>query len=87
MNHFCNTLKKPLPSKGRRVKSKNRDIFDQTIHLWRSRAGKSFSKEDAREIITNIAGFFEVLAEWDQKAHSQDRHHKMPLQRQGNGRI
>jgi|GEM_PF-585502 hypothetical protein len=65
----------------------NKIILDQTMHLWRSKAGKSFSKEDAIEIITNMVGFFGILAEWDQKAHSQDCHHEIPRQRHSNGRM
>lgn len=35
------------------------------IHIWQSSASRSLTGEDAREIASNLSGFFQVLAEWD----------------------
>jgi hypothetical protein len=37
----------------------------ETIALWEQRAGRRLSREDAREIVENVTGFFQVLQEWD----------------------
>ena len=36
----------------------------QTSKVWEPRRGHSLTDDDARQISTNIAGFFSVLAEW-----------------------
>jgi hypothetical protein len=41
------------------------DFLDQTIATWQPRAKRPLTREDAREIVTNIVGFFEVLREWE----------------------
>jgi|SRR4030042_5142692 len=74
MNNFCNSLKKPPLPKGGRIKNKNQDILDQTTHLWRHRTGGAISREDAKEMVNNIAGFFRVLLEWDRKIYSESHH-------------
>jgi hypothetical protein len=42
------------------------DFIAQTIALWEPRAGRQLTREDAREIIENVTGFFRILQEWDQ---------------------
>lgn len=44
------------------------DIIEQTLDFWGKRTEKDLSREDAREMVANVAGFFQVLAEWDRKA-------------------
>lgn len=48
------------------------DFLDQTIALWQSRCTRTLDKEDAREIIENTVGFFNVLSEWDDEAGTGD---------------
>lgn len=36
-----------------------------TFRTWQSRVNASLSEEDARKIAENIAGYFEVLLEWE----------------------
>ena len=43
-----------------------RALYRDTITLWQSRASQPLSDDDAREIIENISGFFEILIGWDQ---------------------
>jgi len=50
------------------VKNDASDIIEQTLDFWGKRTGKDLSREDAREMVANVAGFFQVLAEWDRKA-------------------
>jgi len=53
------------------VKNEPSDIIEQTLTFWGKRAGKDLSREDAREMVANVAGFFQVLAEWDRKARME----------------
>ena len=32
--------------------------------MWQPRLGRDLSREDARQIIENVTGFFAILAEW-----------------------
>ena len=40
-------------------------LINRTIELWRPRL-HDLSREDARQIVENVAGFFTILAEWFQ---------------------
>jgi len=63
------------------------DLIDQTIYVWRGRSGGAISREDAREMINNISGFFEVLAAWELTIHSKNHHQSPPNRRTGeNGK-
>ena len=42
----------------------NDNLIEQTRRLWRSRLGRDVSREDARQIVENVTGFFGVLVEW-----------------------
>ncbi len=42
----------------------NDNLIDQTIALWQPRLRRDLSREDARQIVENLAGFFAILAEW-----------------------
>lgn len=41
------------------------DLIDQTIALWQQRSPRELTREDGREIIENMTGFFRILQEWD----------------------
>jgi hypothetical protein len=43
------------------------DIIGDTVMFWQTKTGVNVSEEEARAIIENIAGFFELLHEWDSK--------------------
>jgi hypothetical protein len=45
------------------IPSTNHHI-DGTLSIWQRRKGQVLSREDARQITENIAGFFELLAMW-----------------------
>src|ERR1051325_4235555 len=40
------------------------DVIAATQALWQSRATKVLTREDARQIIENVSGFFQILYEW-----------------------
>ena len=40
------------------------DLIDRTRQVWRPRLGRDLSREDARQIVENVTGFFALLAEW-----------------------
>jgi hypothetical protein len=42
-----------------------RDLIDQTLIVWQPRAKRQLTREDGREIVENITGFFRILQEWD----------------------
>ena len=44
---------------------KRGDIIDQTIAIWQLRTKRQLTREDGREIIENMTGFFRILQEWD----------------------
>jgi hypothetical protein len=38
---------------------------EATRHFWETRLEKELAREDARQIVENITGFFRLLAQWD----------------------
>jgi hypothetical protein len=42
----------------------NEILIDRTVELWQRRGWRDLSREDARQIVENVTGFFAVLAEW-----------------------
>jgi hypothetical protein len=51
-------------------------MVGDALAFWQPRyANRKLSQEDAREITGNVAGFFEVLREWDRK----ERAEKQPI--------
>lgn len=42
------------------------DFLDETIAVWQPHTERALTREDAREIIENMVGFFSVLQEWDE---------------------
>lgn len=50
--------------------SPNSPFIDATLAHWQPLSKRALTREDAREIIENISGFFAILLEWD----AQDRH-------------
>lgn len=69
------------------MKNRNQDILDQAIHLWRHRTGVAISREDAKEMVNNITGFFRVLLEWDRKTYRETHHQEKIMGRRVNKTI
>jgi hypothetical protein len=42
----------------------NDNLIDRTREVWKPRLGRDLSREDARQIVENVTGFFAILAEW-----------------------
>lgn len=40
------------------------NLIDRTIETWRPRLNRDMTREDARQIVENVTGFFSILAEW-----------------------
>jgi hypothetical protein len=47
------------------------DFLEETRAFWQSRTDRVLTREDAREIIENMTGFFRVLLEWDRAKRSK----------------
>ena len=45
-------------------------LLDRTIAFWQPRTARKLTREDARQMVENVTGFFRVLAEWDAKARA-----------------
>jgi hypothetical protein len=39
-------------------------LIDRTLEFWQPRSSQTLTREDAREIIENVTGFFRVLQKW-----------------------
>lgn len=42
----------------------NDNLTERTRQVWQPRLGRDLSREDARQIVKNVTGFFALLAEW-----------------------
>ena len=42
----------------------NDNLIDRTTALWKPRLRRDLSREDARQIVENVTGFFSILHEW-----------------------
>jgi hypothetical protein len=49
------------------------DFIDQTIAIWQKRTERKLTREDGRQIIENISGFFSILQEWERKERAAQR--------------
>lgn len=48
------------------------DFIEQTIAIWQRRTERKLTREDGREIIENISGFFSILQEWEQRERAAE---------------
>ena len=49
----------------------NDNLVERTTALWQPRLGRELTREDARQIVENVTGFFSILHEWS-KANDND---------------
>jgi hypothetical protein len=54
------------------LKKQTQGIINQTIAFWSERSGQELSSEDARQMVANVSGFFNVLAEWERRVKEED---------------
>ncbi|ESX17944.1 MULTISPECIES: hypothetical protein [unclassified Mesorhizobium] len=52
------------PGPSSRTRAVDDAFLERTVQLFEARTGRSLSKEDARQIVENVSGFFRILAEW-----------------------
>ncbi len=41
------------------------DVIDRTLAVWQKRTDRTLTREDGREILSNMTGFLRILQEWD----------------------
>lgn len=58
------------------MNEKDSDLISRTIEVWQPYSDKPLTEEDAREIIRNISGFFDILASWDKKSKDPEQSKK-----------
>jgi hypothetical protein len=42
-------------------------IIERTLEIWQPRTSRKLTREDGRQMVENISGFFDVLGEWEAK--------------------
>ena len=52
------------------------DILEHTLTFWSERTQQAFSREEARQMVANVVGFFQVLAAWERQASEEDTSRK-----------
>ena len=45
---------------------------ERTLDLWQQRTSQKLTDDDAREMATNMAGFFGLLAAWDRERRQEE---------------
>jgi hypothetical protein len=40
-------------------------LLDRTLEVWQPRTSRKLTREDARQIVENVNGFFRILLEWE----------------------
>ena len=46
-------------------------VASEILSLWQSRAAHPLGESDARQIVTNLTGFFEVLLDWQSQERAE----------------
>jgi hypothetical protein len=54
-----------LPSIVPPTQDTKRRFIEQTVEFWQSRCSGKLTREDGRQIIENVTGFFRILLEWE----------------------
>jgi len=49
-------------------------FLDETIKFWQPRSERTLTREDAREMIENMTGFFNILDEWYEAERLTNEH-------------
>jgi hypothetical protein len=56
----------------------NSPLIDGAIGFWQPMSSQQLTREDAREIIENMTGFFSVLLEWEAEARKLKQRQSEP---------
>ena len=46
-------------------------LIDRAIETWQPRVERDLSRDDARQIVENVSGFFSILVEWSRAEMSE----------------
>src|SRR5262252_8710458 len=65
-------MRRAFPSADHGAARTDRDFIDQTMAIWQKRTERKLTREDGREIIENITGFFSILQEWERKERAAE---------------
>ena len=49
-------------------------LIEETRTFWGRKTGRILTYEDAREILTNVTGFFQLLEKWDKEQQTKRAH-------------
>jgi len=52
------------------------ELIKKTIKMWQPYSKEPLTREDAREIIQNVTGFFDILARWDREQKEREKNPK-----------
>jgi hypothetical protein len=69
--HFQGTAIDTQDDHGVMNRDQESNFTEDTLAFWQPRSSKKLSREDAREMIENLTGFFRVLSSWDEIESSQ----------------
>lgn len=73
-----------------RTCDKTTRLLDHVAGIWERRTGREITREDAREIVENLCGFFELLGKWDRREQANEEPGNTPEEgpvEQEKGRI
>jgi hypothetical protein len=60
-----------------RMGKTQKQLIDQTLEFWQARSPQTLTREDAREIIENVTGFFRILQEWEAADRVTSPHNRL----------
>ena len=55
----------------RPIPTEDETLLDGAVRLYQPRYAQRLSREDAREIVSSLTGFFGVLRDWERRAAGQ----------------
>lgn len=55
----------PSRPNGMEKRDTSKDFLEETLRVWQPRSDGRLTDDDAREIVSNVAGFVLLLSEWD----------------------
>ena len=48
------------------------DLIDRTLAVFQPRTQRRLTREDGRQIVENLTGFFRILQDWDRQARQEE---------------
>ena len=55
----------------RPIPTEDETLLDGAVRLYQPRYAQRLTREDAREIVSSLTGFFGVLRDWERRAAGQ----------------